>query len=74
MHSKFKLGSSKVTVCLHYITAKEIKITTRTTVGQVKAVKAIPKILTPMRSSLGGMKVEQFNEESLLKHIHLSGI
>ena len=74
MCSKLKLYSSKMTVCLHDIHAKAIMLPIRPIIGQVQAMKAIPKMLTRKRGSLVGMKADQVDEESLSKHIDLSGI
>ena len=55
-------------------TAKEIKIPAKTIVGQVQATNAVPKMLTPVRNSLVGIKTEWVDEESLFKDIDLYGI
>ena len=67
MYSDLKLGYFKMTLFSCNITANDIKIHTRTIVGQVNARNAIPKLLTPKKDSLVGMKAEQVDEGSLLK-------
>ena len=59
-------------MCLHNAAVKEIKIPITTIVGQVQSANALPKMLTPKRSSLVEMRAKWVDEESLLKHIDLS--